>query len=382
MDFFASAWFLPVAASVWTLLLAFFVVGYFFAIRPNPGSLQWIADFDPPAFTFAGSFSPITFMDGFWMCVIAIFGVVASYAMHQSIPFDTSNFAQAFFSIASYIVLPMVSCAAAFWLMKSLTGDLPAAFWGSILVALDVFSATAPVSIVVLTAALLYGYTNQPHQAPLWQRVWILGLLGGLFSVGIYFYGGMIFLLIPIFTMIFTVNYENFRATGKFWFHFLLHLGLFILFAVVAIISIFTPVALVNGLSLIGTALQPEFYTMLFAHLDDVFTSAFYPFAIFYALFTATTHWPLLIAGLSTLPPLLHGIGKLRLSSGLFILIFGFAILLIWLLTGISALFFAVALGLSFAWSRLKSKDSLLLLISWSFALFIGILLMFMMILV
>lgn len=381
MDFFGSTWFLPVAISTWALLSALFVVGYFFSIRPSAGSLQWIADFDPPAFTFAGSLRTLGLMDGFWMFLSAVFGIVASYAMNQSLAFDYSDFANTFFQIGEYILLPMVSCATAFWLMKSITGDLPAAFWGSILVALDVFSPAAPIAIIALAAALLYGYTNQPGNAPLWQRVWILGLLGGLFSVGIYFYGGMIFLLIPILAMILAVNYEHFLETGRFWWGFSLHVGLFLLFALVAMVSIFTPVALVEGLPLLGTAFQGEFYTMLLAHLSGVFSRGFHGFALFYALFTATTHWPILLAGLSTLAPLLHGVVKLRLSSALFILVFGFTITIMWLVTNTSALFFGVALGLSFAWSQLKSQDSLVLLISWSFVHFIGVLLMFIMVL-
>ncbi len=382
MDFVASTWFLPVAVPLWTVLLTLCVVGYFFALRPSPGSLQWIAQFDTPPLTLSGTLRSLTVADGLWMAIAAALGATTSCAMNQTISFEAINFAQGFFLVGEYILLPMISCAAAFWLLKSITGDLPAAFWGSALVALDVISPAAPIAITAVTAALLDGYTSQPLDSPLWQRVWLLGLLGGLFAVGIYFYGGLIFLALPVVAMIFGVNYEKFLQTGHFWRQFSLHLALFVAFALVALAGIFTPVALVEGLPLVGTALQGEFYTMLFAHLEGVFTSTFHSFALFYALFSATTHWPLLIAGLSTLPPLLHSVARLHRSTALFILLFGFTITLIWLTTGTSALFFAVALGLAFSWSQLKTKESLFLLISWSFLAFIGVLLIFMMILI
>lgn len=382
MNFMSTTWFFPVAVSIWVFVLTLFLGGYFYAMRPPTGTLQWIACFDPPKFAFAKARHPLTVADGFWLAVVAAFGAVANYAFSGILMLDTTDFVTVFFQIANHLIFPALACSATFWLVKSMTDSLAAAFWAGIMVGLDVFVSTAPVAVIALVVALIYGYSNQPHQADPLQRFPLLALTGGIWAAGLYFYGGLLLLLIPIFVIFVLVNYEIFLETGHFWRSFTQHLGMFALAAFATWVGLLTPVALVYGQSMIGTYFHLEFYQLLASQLYQSVANGFGGESFFYAIFIAFTHWPLLLAGLFTVPTLCYGAKKQGKSSALLILLFGATIACLWLTTNVSALFYGVALGLTFAWNQLKGRKQLLLLICWPFTMFLGILSIYLMILV
>lgn len=366
------------AVSLWVLLLALFLTGYFFAMRPAPGSLQWIARFDPPKFSFDRH--PLRELDGFWMAVVSALGAVVSYLVSGTMSIDFSDFVAAFFLITQYILLPMVTCAATFWTIKTMTGQLGTAFWSSTLVALDVFMPAAPMAMLSITAALLYHYASQADHKSLAACFSPLALVGGVLALGIYFHGGLVFLLFPIFAILFFINYCDFLETGHFWRNASLHLGCVAIGLVLTLLGIFTPVALIHGQPVLNTWLYPDFYQLMATQLAATMTQAFGGLPLFYAVFTAYTHWPILLAGLFTLPPLCHGIWRLRSGNALLALVFGIIVGALWLFLGISALFYGAALGLAFCWSQLQRQGYRFFLRTWYFAIFLGILAIYMMI--
>ncbi|MFI3313483.1 MAG: hypothetical protein R3Y62_06310 [Eubacteriales bacterium] len=381
MDFMATTWFLPVAITVWCVILAALLWGYFLALRPRRGTLQWMDELEPSNLSWAGANHSLTNVDGILLAVLALFGGLVSYGMSGGLAVDFSDFAAVFFAAGTYVVLPMVTAGAAFWLAKSMTGHSTVAVLVAILVALDVFAPAGPMAVIVVTACLLYSYSGQAHQPNLWHRLTVLLLSGAVMAVGFHFYPGLILLLVPTFGVIFLVNWEYFRETGHFWRCFLGHGIMVLASAVVTLIACYIPQALVGGLPIFGTVFYAEFYQMMLPQVAKNLATAFNGFALYYALFTTMTHWPLLLMGVVIVPILCHGAVKEKGSSALYALIWGGAVLVAWLSTSISALFFCVALGLGYLASRLWEKGRYLLLIMWVIALFLGILSMYLMIL-
>lgn len=374
MALMQTAWFLPVAVSLWCVILAVLVWGYFMAQKPPRGTLAWILQTAPPQFAWAGRCHPLGRGDGLAMAVVALFGGTISFCSSGAFMVDTTDFAQLFLAVSSFLVLPMVTSAATYWLAKSMSGYGLVAGVVALVAAVDVFAPAEPVAVIALTGALLYGYSGQPHRATPWHCLGVLLLLGAVVAVGFHFYAGLILLLLPIVVVMFSVSWEHFRETGHFWRYYTAHLGIFFVGGVATLLACYLPLALVNGLPLLGTVFYVEFYQLVLPALVENLGTIFLDFSLYYAVFAAMTHWPLLLLWLAVVPTLCHGAVGQKGSTALFALVWSGTAMAMWLLTGVTALFFALALAAVYPLGRLEKNGRYIWLIGWIFAAYAAIL--------
>lgn len=340
------------AAALGAVLLAVFGAAYVRALRPAPGTLEWIGRYDRPALSLAGRWHGLDRRDAVWLPAICLltaglwgFAAIRSHAMAFGGAAPTAD--EVLYGALLYGLAPVTAAASLYGLLRGLMGQPSAAAMGAAVLALDLTADPGAMAVSALALLLLARYLTAPAEAPRWP---LLALAFAAAAVGCYFMPELVILAAAALALLLAGCLGRFveLGRGRLWPGLALALGSF------AAVSLFcyVPAAVLSG---VRPLISAEFYRMVAARLADDFAGLFG--LRLWALLPALWYdWPTALLGLCAAVTALVGLIRRRDFRGLLPPVLYGAMAALALLGGIYALPLGAALGLGYVWGLLAER--------------------------
>lgn len=346
-------------------IIAWYFVSYARALRPRAGTLEWIGMHDRPAFSLSGRRSPLRRGDALPLVLAvllpaAVWGSTALHTLLGSYPGGAVPRDTALSVAVSYCVLPAVTGAAAYVLLKNLFGSTRTALLGCLLLALDLTASPISAAAVTLSSVFFWRFLTTEYGASFGASCPDLVLAAAVLAAGRYFDPALA--VFAAAGLVFLVMGGLFRFRAGFRGRTAVSLLVFLLVFAAVTALLYLPAAVVGGwpfpaLLAPVTADGGSFYRdVVWARLVRDYTGFFSLSAAADAPALLRFDWPLLLTGLlAVLASLLAAIRR-RAPQGPFLCIGFAALAVMWLLSGSYALPVFCAGGLCFVWSELERR--------------------------
>lgn len=351
-------WYVLAVLAGAALLLGLYLSAYFSALRPRPGTLEWIAGYDRPALAMAGQWQPLRPKDAAFLApacaaALAVWSTVAVYTYRAAgeMPPGAILYAAILYGLA-----PVCTAASAYCLIRCLFGCAPAALLGALVLTLDLTADPVAQLAAAWMVLLLARYFTAPVGRSFASDCAPLALCAAMLAAACYLQpalwplagGGLLLLLLGC-----AARFVE-QGQGRLWRSLALFLPVFA--AVYYLLHL--PAALIAGMG--PQALFSADYARLVAARLMAGFRGLFGFRAGWALAVLSYDWPLLLLGLGATAAALVSLRRRDFRAGLLGALF-LILTLLWLFCGPYALPLAAVLSLGYLWSELYRRRAYVL---------------------
>ena len=327
------------------------------ALRPRPGTLEWIARYDRPALSLAGRWQRLGRRDALALpaaCLVSLaaWGFAAWQSVRALYP-DGGLPAAAVWEMAVYYgLLPVLTVAAAYVLIRGLYGSSMAALLAALTLGLDLTADPLVVLLVAVPALLLVRYLTAPAEAPFGAVCLRLILAFAASAVGWRAVPGLAVVPAVLLLLLLAGAAGRFVELGRGW--LLKGLAAALLSLAVTTVLAWVPAGAAAGMPVPQLLVSGEFYAFAARSIGTGLTNTFTASPAW--LVTLLRDWPLLLCGLAAGIAAVGALVRRRDFRGLMAALWLAALLALWILGGVYAAPFGCMLCLGGVWGTLCSR--------------------------
>lgn len=347
------------------VLMCLSVPAYFHALRPRLGTTEWIRRLDPPQFAPL-QIQRLHWADALWTLLATLSAAVLRflYYFFYLKLHHRSNAPELLSVSMRYILVRVLPCAvlalAVYLLVRTMFGKPLPALLCAVLAGFTQNTASASTALLAVSLLCLYVWMSAPYDAPLFLRaLWLVGA-GVTYALATLLCLSAVWLLpfylsAYVLTQVLRWRGGNPARRGKKLLLSLLLTPLALIFGTIALWLLYCTVAKRMAGSPIDLLRSFRFYRALLPTIGEKLTKLVSGNAA--VLRTLKDNAFVYLAGLASLPPLVHGAFRLRDGRCLFLLCLLPCCLCAWLLGGTSLLSLPLLLSLSRLWSVCTERN-------------------------
>lgn len=359
-----SYWYYVASAGVLLILVAFYGAAYFRALKPRPGTLEWIRTYDRPPCSLVGRryrLRPADVPFALLCCVAAVclwgFAAWRTYRLaYGTAAIPASALLPA---VVDYAVMPVCTAAAAYCLFRCLYGSIPASVLAAITLSADLTVQPEGMLYVVAPLLFLVLFLTAGEDVSFGEACLPLILSFAASAVGSYFFPELLLFTAALLLLLLAGCVSRFVHTGSGWLIKSLLLALLSLAVCAVLLRI--PAAVAGGMAFPGLLLSPAYYSAVAGQLVSSTAAAVDGAGLWAVVPVLLYDWPVILCGLAAALAGLVQLIRRRAFRGLLAAVCFAALAGVWLAGGLYVLPAACVLALCGVWSDLFEREKPLL---------------------